>query len=138
MLYMYDSKILFPLIPINLSRIIGKLYLQSEDFSFVYTYFLNMHFWKPQIGWNAIKLINLIHFRLSTISDSFLLPVWSLQMATTIEWKQLKTYIGCHKKNATPIFLYISVRINDTVLCFKWAVIGCPPVRFAYRQRSER
>jgi hypothetical protein len=44
---------------------------------------------------------------------------------------------GCPKKNKTPILLHISVRINDTVLCFTWAVIGCPPVRFAYRHRSE-
>ena len=45
---------------------------------------------------------------------------------------------GCPKINATPIFLYISVRINATFLCFIWAVKGCPPVCFAYRHRSER
>jgi hypothetical protein len=45
---------------------------------------------------------------------------------------------GCPKKNATPIFLYISVRINATVLCFISAVVGCPPECFAYRHRSER
>jgi hypothetical protein len=47
-------------------------------------------------------------------------------------------YTGCPKKNATPIFLYISVLINATILCFIWAVVGCPPERFAYRHRSER
>jgi hypothetical protein len=45
---------------------------------------------------------------------------------------------GCPNKNATPIFLYNSVHINATVICFTWAVKGCPPVRFAYRRRSER
>jgi hypothetical protein len=30
---------------------------------------------------------------------------------------------GCPNKNATYIFLYISVCVNATVLCFIWAVI---------------
>jgi hypothetical protein len=38
-----------------------------------------------------------------------------------------------YKKNATPIFLYIWVRINII-----WAEIGCPLVRFAYRNMAER
>ena len=33
---------------------------------------------------------------------------------------------GYFKKNATPIFLHISHRINATFLCFKWAEIGGP------------
>jgi hypothetical protein len=32
------------------------------------------------------------------------------------------TSTGCPKKNETPIFPYISVRINATVLYFIWAV----------------
>jgi hypothetical protein len=51
--------------------------------------------------------------------------------------KKLET-TGCPKKIATPIFRYISVRVNATVICLTWAVVGCPPVRFAYRHRSER
>ena len=45
---------------------------------------------------------------------------------------------GVSKKNTTPIFFYISIRITATVLCFIWAEIGGPPVRFAYRNMSER
>ena len=48
------------------------------------------------------------------------------------------SYTGCPKKNATPIFPYISVRFNGTGQCFIWAVRGCPTVRFAYRQWSEQ
>ena len=47
------------------------------------------------------------------------------------------TATGCPQKNATHFSLYISVRINATVLCFMWKVIGCPSVCFAYRHRSD-
>ena len=43
--------------------------------------------------------------------------------------KIFKKITGCLKKK----ILYISVRINATVLFFIWAEIGGPPVRFAYR-----
>ena len=51
---------------------------------------------------------------------------------------EIKKNTGCPKKNATPIFPYISVRFNGTGQCFIWAVRGCPTVRFAYRQWSEQ
>ena len=35
---------------------------------------------------------------------------------------------GCIKRNATPIFLYISVHINATDLCLIWAERDSPPV----------
>ena len=56
----------------------------------------------------------------------------------TSKLSSLVSSTGCPKKKETPSFPYISVRINTTVPCFIWAVKGCPPVRFAYRQRSER
>ena len=52
----------------------------------------------------------------------------------TVEGK----YTGCPNKNATPIFLYISVRINSTVLCFIKAEIGGPSIHFTYINMSER
>ena len=65
-----------------------------------------------------------------------------LYLLFTCSKKNLKSNLyylqGVSKKMRQPIFLYISVGINDTVQCFTWAVKGCPPVRFAYRQRSER
>ena len=44
---------------------------------------------------------------------------------------------GCLIKNVTPIFLYISICINASVLCFIWAEIEGPPVRLAYRNMSD-
>ena len=51
---------------------------------------------------------------------------------------KLVLHTGSPKKNVTPIFLFISVHINATVLSFIWVKIGGPLVRLAYRNMSER
>ena len=60
------------------------------------------------------------------------------QNVNNVPWIKNLLFTGCLENNETPIFLYISVRIKATVLCFIWEEIGGPLVRFAYRNMSER